>query len=468
MTEEILGKILDNANSDTFQFVSIKYFQNKFVKVNMNHVGEGTKLIGEIISIESVNPYFEKPTIIRYVEENDENISLQSLYLAKVRPLALIRDGQPKEVDFPPFPGSNVITADETDVSIALGIENEGIKIGGLKGQFTLPIRISDSRLFRTHFSVLGRTGSGKSYFVKGFVRQLFNKKNVIIFSPTDEYNESFKEFNCKLITQSEITLPLKISYLAAIYGLNMQEQTFLERFMKYLKEESLSSEEIVHQFREWIINYRGNERKKKRCENLQLQLTNQDIETDQIEEFPKYADSILSKVRQKTLFFSKKPLKVPFDGSVVLDMSNFSQVSQEIILSYVLSNLLESCRKKKGKDTLIIIEEVHNFAPSVQATYCKDKIVQVAREGRKLGISLGLISQRPRHFDQTVLSQCGSYFLFNIPHPDDIDHIFGVSPVYNSEMINIIRKLNVGECLLIGDIVKYPIAVKIAFENTP
>lgn len=458
--EKIIGKVLDKAEVDVFQFVSTKYFPNKFVKVKMNHIGEDAKLIGEVISTESVNPYFEKPNIIRYVEEQDENIARQSLYLVKVRPLALIQDSQSKDVDFPPSPGSNVFTAEESDVRIALGVENNGIEIGILKGQANLPVKISPDKLFRTHFSIIGRTGSGKSFFTKILAKKTSAERQVIIFSPTDEYNDLIKETNCKVIVNSEMTLPLNTSYFASIYRLTLQEQILFERFLSDRKDNTsnniISNQEIADEFREWLLH---NEVKKVGSRQRELFSS---VE----KEVPRYGDTSLSKIKTKVLYFSKYPLKVPFKESVILNMSHLSQESQENILNYVLSNLINTYRKEVGRKLLVIIEEAHNFVPSVQTTSCKEKIIQLAREGRKLGISLCLISQRPRHLDQTVLSQSGNLFLFNIPHPDDIEHVLGISPIYSVEMINIVRKLKIGECLIIGDVVKYPIICKVVFDG--
>lgn len=456
MSEEILGKVLEKADLDSFQFVSTKYFHNRFIKVKMNHIGEDTKIIGEVISIESVNPYFEKPTIIRYVEEQDESIALQSLYIAKVRPIALIQDGQFKDIDFPPSPGTNVIKADEADVSRALGLEGDGISIGNLKGSINLHVKLSPDKLFRTHFSILGRTGSGKSYFAKGLAKRIFAERKLVIISPTEEYDELLNELPCKVIASSEMSLPLKPSYLASIYGLTLQEQILFEKFLNDWKENLIiSNQKIAKEFKNWLLQTEG-----KRSKGQQSQLF-----PSTGKELPKYGDTILSKIRTKKLYFSNSPLKVPFEDSVVLNMTDLPQESQENIVTYVLNNILESYNKKgDSQKLLVIIEEAHNFAPSVQTTACKEKIVQLAREGRKLGINLCLISQRPRHLDQTVLSQAGSLFLFNIPHPDDIEHVFGISPIYSSEMSNAVRRLKVGECLIIGDVMKYPIVCKVAF----
>ena len=181
-----------------------------------------------------------------------------------------------------------------------------------------------------------------------------------------------------------------------------------------------------------------------------------------------KFADSILSKLRSKSLFFSKNPIEVPFSKSTIINMSGIEQGSQEVIMMYVLDKLLETYRdemkRKIHPKLIVVIEEAHNFAPSIQTTLCKSKIIQLAREGRKLGISVCLISQRPRYIDQTVLSQCGSLFLFHIPHPDDIEHVFGISPIYRKDLIDTVRELMVGECLILGDTTKYPLLCSVNF----
>ena len=59
---EIIGKVLDKATPNGFLFVSTKYFNAKFVEVRADHISDGSKIIGEIIEREALNPYFERPT----------------------------------------------------------------------------------------------------------------------------------------------------------------------------------------------------------------------------------------------------------------------------------------------------------------------------------------------------------------------------------------------------------------------
>ncbi len=89
--------------------------------------------------------------------------------------------------------------------------------------------------------------------------------------------------------------------------------------------------------------------------------------------------------------------------------MSQSSYSEQEVLLYVYMTQLLylkKSGSKSFNKKYLIIIEEAHNYIPSVRSTLCKEAIVRVAREGRKYGISLCFITQRPRNFDQTAFSQ--------------------------------------------------------------
>jgi hypothetical protein len=133
MTKEIIGKVLDKAKDDSFRFVSKKYFNARFVEVSVTQITSGAKIIGEIISKETFNPYFDKPTDIRYIDDSDEGLASKSLYIATVESLVLIEKHNRCEALYPPTPGSNVFEADESDIKIALGLDNEGIDIGPLK-----------------------------------------------------------------------------------------------------------------------------------------------------------------------------------------------------------------------------------------------------------------------------------------------------------------------------------------------
>ena len=71
---DIIGKVLDKAKTDSFQFVSKKPFKAKFVEVKIDHIPPDAKIVGEITEKEAINPYFERPADIRYVKDKDEGV----------------------------------------------------------------------------------------------------------------------------------------------------------------------------------------------------------------------------------------------------------------------------------------------------------------------------------------------------------------------------------------------------------
>jgi DNA helicase HerA-like ATPase len=462
----LIGKVLDKSNTREFSFVATEYFDGEFVEVEVIY-SEDKKatIVGEIISKEAINPYFEKPSVINYLGEGDESITSWNLYIVKVKPIAVVGPEGIKKLDFPPPPGTNVYSAEESIISRVFGLENQGIPIGHLKPLKNLKIPISEDLLCRTHFSILGRTGSGKSYFARGLTKCI-KDRTLIIFSPTEEYNEIAKDINAQVFSKMDLLLPLNGSYIASIYGLTLQEKILFDRFME--KEKSLkgkktfSNQELAYKFSLAI------QPERKEVEQTTLFDMKSKLKIDVTKEIPRFANTILSKIESKSLLFSNHPMKVPFAKSTIIDMSELENESQEVIMMYVLSTLLESYKDEKKRRTypkvIVVIEEAHNFAPSVKATICKNKIIQLAREGRKLGIALSLISQRPRHLDQTVLSQCGTLFLFHLPHPDDIEHVFGISPIYRRDLIDTVRELMVGDCLVLGDATKYPLICSVNF----
>ena len=462
-----LGKVLSKSSLKEFEFVSSGFFEGNYVQLGAKYSKDKeTIIVGEVLTKEGINPYLENPSTFNYLKETDESTSSWNLYLIKVKPIAAIEDGVPRAVNFPAPPGTNVFLADADMVSVALGLQKEGASIGFLKQLRNVRVHLSEAELCRTHFSILGRTGSGKSYFAKGLLRNIKDRR-LIIFAPTDEYNEIAKELGAQVVAKESLSLPLDISYLASVYNLTLQEQTTLDQLFRSesaIQEKDTFSNQEIAQMLSSASRLRWKEREQARLPGME----SISVRSDETERVDRFLGNVLSKIRSKSLIFSKAPLKVPFSKNTIIDMSELEQEAQEVIVMYVLNNLLQSYKNEKKRknypNLIVAIEEVHNFAPSVQTTACKSKIIQTSREGRKLGIGLCLITQRPRHFDQTVLSQCGSLFLFHIPHPEDVEHVFGTSPVYRKELLDAVRELTVGECLVLGDVARYPIVCTVKF----
>ncbi len=85
-----------------------------------------------------------------------------------------------------------------------------------------------------------------------------------------------------------------------------------------------------------------------------------------------------------------------------------------------------------------------------------------IAREGRKFMACLCLISQRPKKLSTTALSQCNSKMVLNIKNPYDLKHLMDSSEAITKEYASMISSLGVGEMLLMGNAVNYPVFLEV------
>ena len=111
-----------------------------------------------------------------------------------------------------------------------------------------------------------------------------------------------------------------------------------------------------------------------------------------------------------------------------------------------------------------ILLEEAHRYVQmDSDLEFLGYNIFErIAKEGRKYGILLNLISQRPSELSQTVLSQCSNFIVFKITHPDDIEFIKPMIPFISEELLEKIKNLPAGNCLTFGPFFTIPTIVKV------
>ena len=114
----------------------------------------------------------------------------------------------------------------------------------------------------------------------------------------------------------------------------------------------------------------------------------------------------------------------------------------------------------------VIILEEAHRFAPNRSEEDSQNQSMQltrqIAQEGRKFGVGLILISQRPSRLDETALSQCNSFVIMRLINPADQKFVRTVIETVGEEEAKLLPDLDIGEALICGQCVQFPILVKI------
>ncbi|VVS94671.1 ATP-binding protein [Desulfoluna spongiiphila] len=125
--------------------------------------------------------------------------------------------------------------------------------------------------------------------------------------------------------------------------------------------------------------------------------------------------------------------------------------------------------RKKHLKKTdiplLVVYEEAHKYVPKsdlVKYKSVRNSIERIAKEGRKYGVSLCIVSQRPSEISETIFSQCNNFVVMRLSNPNDQTYVKRLLPENSSELVGSLSTLGPGEALLIGDAIVMPSIVKI------
>lgn len=115
-----------------------------------------------------------------------------------------------------------------------------------------------------------------------------------------------------------------------------------------------------------------------------------------------------------------------------------------------------------------IVVEEAHRYIQNDTDRFLIGYNIfeRIAKEGRKYGVILGLISQRPVELSDTVISQCSNFLIFKMNHPVDVDYIRKMVPNISDEIVEKQKTLQSGTCLGFGMAFKIPLIVKMEMPN--
>ncbi len=347
-----------------------------------------------------------------------------------------------------------------------------------------VPIALDVKELVSTHMAILAGTGSGKSYTAGVLVEELMlphNRAAVLIFDPHGEYGtltdmRGHPAFTAddgyapevKVLTPDDICIRFSsLDYydvLTLLPEMSERQQSILNKAFT-----------ILNRHRKG--NYRWD------VQDLIAAVFEADRTQDDEgnEKTGSSAPAIewkLEKLARSQYFHSMNhlPPKDLFEpGQVtVLQMNEISQEEQQVICAAVLRQAYQA-RMDTHKDKIeagdenylpypvfILLEEAHRFAPAREPSRCKAVLRTILSEGRKFGLGVGLITQRPGKLDSDVLSQCMSQFLMRIVNPVDQESLkYGVEAA-GRDLLKELPALTKGQVIISGACVNTPVLCKV------
>ncbi|MBV7255617.1 DUF87 domain-containing protein [Pacificimonas sp. WHA3] len=167
---------------------------------------------------------------------------------------------------------------------------------------------------------------------------------------------------------------------------------------------------------------------------------------------------------------FMAKIFRLPAEGKPIsiIDLSGVPTDIVTVVVA-VLSRLTFDyaiwARREAQRPILLICEEAHRYVPSDRSTApssVRKVLESIAKEGRKYGVSLGLITQRPSDLAEGVLSQCGTIISMRLNNERDQNHVKNAMPEGARGFMDAIPALRNRECIICGEGVNIPIRVRL------
>lgn len=361
-------------------------------------------------------------------------------------------------------PDSIIYKADQELISDTLGLNDKGLKVGNLETNEEIDIMVDPDDFYK-HFAVLAQTGAGKSYTVGVLIEEMLDHDfPVLVLDPHGEYsslkkpnpdNDEAKSYNVKEYSPNtdinREALPLTFSSV----NLDKKELTTLIP-------DSLTNSQMG-------VLYNALKRLKDKEDDYNL-LDIQDA-VSQEESTAKW--NLLNYLEQleESGLFSENPVDLkdliePGRATII----NLKAVEPEPteMTAYMLAKKLFDLRKKnKIPPFIMVIEEAHNFTPEKGFGQAVSNPImrKIASEGRKFGLGIGVISQRPARIDKNVLSQANTQFILKVTNPNDLKAISKSFEGITSEVEDMIKSLPPGVAFLLGN--DYPVMTDVRLRKS-
>jgi uncharacterized protein len=156
---------------------------------------------------------------------------------------------------------------------------------------------------------------------------------------------------------------------------------------------------------------------------------------------------------------------------AVVLDVGGYDRHEEQLTVALAVLDDLWA-RRAERRPLLIVIDEAHNFCPPSAETpvgvAVRDRLVQIAAEGRKYGLWLLLSTQRPSKIHPGVLTQCDNLTLMRMNSPADLAELADIFGFVPRQLLERAARFTLGEALLAGGFVPLPTVVRMRDRVTP
>ncbi|MEM4268380.1 MAG: ATP-binding protein [Candidatus Woesearchaeota archaeon] len=382
--------------------------------------------------------------------------------------------GAIKQIRSPFDIGTEVLTADEEFIKKVITFqEPKRSAYFGILESTNIPVYLDLNKLLTRHVAVLAKSGAGKSYSVGVLLEEIMDKNvPLVIIDPHSEYSTLKEENNDPKdkANMEKFQIKPKNYYRKVVeYG-----DTKLNPGVKpLLLNENLTSQELVDMLPAKLTNNQLSLLFSALKNITELNFTNLIYELEKSDNNLKWGViNIIEYLKNLGIFSSTSPTSfnevVQAGRCSIINLKGIEPHVQEIMVYKLLRDLFMERKQNKIPPFFLVIEEAHNFVPEKGYSEAKSsKVIKtIASEGRKFGLGLCIVSQRPAIVQKTVLSQCTTQIILKVTNPNDLKAISGSVEGITSESEKEIMNLPIGTALVTG-VAEMPLFVNVRPRKT-
>jgi DNA helicase HerA-like ATPase len=393
--------------------------------------------------------------------------------------------------------GDRVRVATKAELTLAFcGNDARSVRVGCIRQDATIDARVRVDDLLGKHFAILGTTGTGKSCTTALILRSILDQHpaaHIVLLDPHNEYATAFGEL-AEVISPWNMQLPLWL--------LNFEEATEVLVGDPERKQEIEILQELIPMAKSRYAAGRAAENQKLRRGIIDHGRFTVDTPVPyRISDLTGLIDERMGKLENKrdlapyrnlksridtisqdaryTFMFGSltvydgmtqilsRIFRVPVQGKpiTILELTGIPTEIVNVVVSVLCRMTFDFALWSEGKvPVTLVCEEAHRYVPlNPNAGFepCKRAIAKIAKEGRKYGASLCIVTQRPAEIDPTILSQCNTVFALRMSNDRDQAIVQSAISDTGSGLLEFLPALGQREALAFGDGVALPVRIK-------
>jgi len=381
--------------------------------------------------------------------------------------------------------------------------DSETIEIGRLQQDSSVPAYINLDDLLTKHFAILGTTGVGKSCAVALVLKRILEKGDglrIFLIDPHNEYGDCFGNMT-KLINPKNIKLPFWLFSFEEIVDVFFRGRPGIDAELEILSEAIPIAK---GKFAESSSFGTGNRLRKASSEGVGYTIDTPvpwrisdaiaviDERMGKLENRSAWAKYHHLKTRMETV--TKDPryafmfdnitiddtmadvlgqlFRIPINGKpiTVMQMAGFPAEVVDSVVSVLCRMAFEFALWSEGAAPLLVVcEEAHRYVPADRSLGfgpTRKSISRIAKEGRKYGVFLSVVSQRPAELDATILSQCSTIFAMRMANESDQMIVGSAVSDAAASLLDFLPSLGTREVVTFGEGVALP--TRLSFTELP